>query len=252
MNLLGNFYCFHWAVTLNDMLPVGTANLLHIKHDQAQYSIKPDQYGKKAWRSPWSFPRRGSHRQLLRQRFLLLRVLQGLWLAEHEVHGRVILGMRQRSHPEHLGTARGIWDRQLAHCFVGGAMRVQDADRLPGDSASFFGVSPFREIQNPMVDTRLDLSYKEAKDTLDEVDYGACMKYVARKMLAWYTKYPPKNDGAARAAAVEASAAPPPRTPRRPTVAPRPPMAPVRNVAWPPLMMRAKQPSNCWINGHWF
>ena len=37
-----------------------------------------------------------------------------------------------------------------------------------------------------------------------------------RKMLAWNTKYPPKNDGAA--AAVEASA-PPPRTPDRPTMA---------------------------------
>ena len=43
-----------------------------------------------------------------------------------------------------------------------------------------------------------------------------CRKYVARKMLAWNTKYPPKNDGAA--AAVEASA-PPPRTPDRPTTA---------------------------------
>ena len=38
---------------------------------------------------------------------------------------------------------------------------------------------------------------------------------LARKMLAWHTKYPPKNDGAA--AAVEASA-PPPRTPDRPTM----------------------------------
>jgi hypothetical protein len=43
-----------------------------------------------------------------------------------------------------------------------------------------------------------------------------CMKYVVLKMLAWYTKYPPKNDGAA--AAVEASA-PTPRTPDRPTAA---------------------------------
>jgi hypothetical protein len=43
-----------------------------------------------------------------------------------------------------------------------------------------------------------------------------CIQYVARKMLAWYTKYPPKNDGAA--AAVEASA-PPSCTPDRPTTA---------------------------------
>jgi hypothetical protein len=49
-----------------------------------------------------------------------------------------------------------------------------------------------------------------------------CIKYVERKVLAWYTKYPPKNDGAA--AAVEASASPP-RTPDRPAAAtdePRP------------------------------
>ena len=43
-----------------------------------------------------------------------------------------------------------------------------------------------------------------------------CRKYVARKMLAWDTKYPPKNDGAA--AAVEASA-PPQRTPNSPITA---------------------------------
>jgi hypothetical protein len=53
MNLLGNFNCFYCAVTLNDMLPVGAANLFHFKHDQAQYSIKPDQYCKK----PLIFPK---------------------------------------------------------------------------------------------------------------------------------------------------------------------------------------------------
>jgi hypothetical protein len=95
-----------------------------------------------------------------------------------------------------------------------------------------------------MVDTRLDLLYREAMDKLDEVDDEACMKYVARKMLAWYIKYPPKNDGAA--AAVEASAAPPPRTPDRgPAAPPRPPMGPARNVAWPSPMIRAKLASNC-------
>jgi hypothetical protein len=62
-----------------------------------------------------------------------------------------------------------------------------------------------------MVDTRLDLLYREAMDKLDEVNDEACMKYVEHKMLAWYTKYQPKNEGAA--AAVEASTAPPPCTP---------------------------------------
>ena len=108
--------------------------------------------------------------------------------------------------------------------------------------ASFLGVSPFRDTQSPMVDARLDLLYREAMDKLDEVDDEACMKYVARKMLAWYTMYLPKNDGAA--AAVEASA-PPPRTLDRPTAAPRLSTSPARNVAWPSQMIRAKPTSNC-------
>ena len=68
-------------------------------------------------------------------------------------------------------------------------------------------------------------------EKLDEVDDEACIKYVARKMLAWYIKYPPKNDGAA--AAVEASTAPPPCTPDGgPEGGPADPaMNPARNVA---------------------
>ena len=53
MKLLVKLHCFHCAVTLNDMLPVGAANLFHFKHDQAQYSIHPDHYGKK----PLIFPK---------------------------------------------------------------------------------------------------------------------------------------------------------------------------------------------------
>jgi hypothetical protein len=73
-----------------------------------------------------------------------------------------------------------------------------------------------------MVDARLDVLYMDAcameklSGWMKSMTKSTrpCMKYIARKMLAWYTKYPPKNDGAA--AAVEASA-PPPRTPDRPT-----------------------------------
>ena len=87
--------------------------------------------------------------------------------------------------------------------------------------ASFVGVSPFRETPDPMVDARLDFLYRDAgaMEKLDEVETKStrpCRKYVARKMLAWNTKYPPKNEAAAEA--VEASA-PPPSTPDRPTTA---------------------------------
>jgi hypothetical protein len=107
--------------------------------------------------------------------------------------------------------------------------------------ASFLGVSPFQHTQDPMVDARLDLLYRDSMEKLDEVDDQACIKYVARKILAWYTKYPPKNDEAA--SAVEASA-PPPRTPDRPAAAVNEPH-PKLGMAL--QMMRAKQPrlGNC-------
>jgi hypothetical protein len=42
--------------------------------------------------------------------------------------------------------------------------------------ASFFGVSPFRETQDPKVDARLDFLYRDigAMEKLDEVDDIAC------------------------------------------------------------------------------
>jgi hypothetical protein len=90
--------------------------------------------------------------------------------------------------------------------------------------ASFLRVSPFRKTQDPVVYARLDFLYRDAgaMEKLDEVDdelrkpARPCMKYVEHKMLAWYTMYLPKNNGAV--ASVEASA-PPPRTPDRPAAA---------------------------------
>jgi hypothetical protein len=115
--------------------------------------------------------------------------------------------------------------------------------------ASFLGVSPFRETQDPMVDARPDFLYRNASamDKLNElIDkvYKALQEVRCAQDACLEHKYPPKNDGAA--AAVEASA-PPQSTPTAP---PLQQMSPARNVAWPSPMMRAKQPSHCLINGH--
>jgi hypothetical protein len=83
------------------MLPVGAASLFHFKADQTQYDIKPEDLNKK----PLIFLKGGSHRQLLLQRLLHLCVLQVQRLAEHEVHGSVVLRVRHCSHSEHLSTA---------------------------------------------------------------------------------------------------------------------------------------------------
>jgi hypothetical protein len=73
---------------------------------------------------------------------------------------------------------------------------------------------------------------------LDEVDDTAYVKYIACKILACYTKFPPKNTVAA--GAFDAVAAVPTLLLQGPQ-----PRSPARNVALPSLMMRAQPPSNC-------
>jgi hypothetical protein len=46
--------------------------------------------------------------------------------------------------------------------------------------ASVLGLSPFRETQDPIVNARLDVLYRDSMEKLDEVDNEACMKYVER------------------------------------------------------------------------
>jgi hypothetical protein len=87
---------------------------------------------------------------------------------------------------------------------------------------SFLGVSPFLQTQDPRVDARIDVLYRDAMEKLDEVHDEACIKYDLARcaqdagLVHHWAKFPPKNDRAA--AAVEASA-PPPRTPDRPAAA---------------------------------
>jgi hypothetical protein len=87
--------------------------------------------------------------------------------------------------------------------------------------AIFLGVSPFRETQDPRVGSKIDFMYRDSMHILDEVDNAANVKC----MLAWYTKFPPKNTVANKlldAVAAEAAAKAPPASPRNPA----------RNVAW--------------------
>jgi hypothetical protein len=178
------------------MLPVGAANLFHFKHDQAQYIIKPDHYGKKPLIFPkddltascylndfffYVFSKFSDWQNMKSMAVTSLACVSDLTLSTWAPH-----------------EASGVDNWSIALPEVPCVSKM-----LIAYLASFLRVSPFRDTQGPMVDARLDLLYREAMDKLDEVDDEDCMRYVARKMLAWYTKYPPKNDGAA--AAVEDS-----------------------------------------------
>jgi hypothetical protein len=174
----------------NDMLPVGAANLFHFKHDQAQYSIKADHYGQK----PLIFPKDDLTTSCYLSDFFFyvfskfsdLQNMKSMTVSSLDC----VSALTRSTWAPHEASGVGNWRIALPEVPCVSKMLIAYL-------ASFLRVLPFRDTQDPMVDTRLDLLYRETMDKLDEVDDEACMKYVARRMLAWYTKYPPKNDGAA-------------------------------------------------------
>jgi hypothetical protein len=54
---------------------------------------------------------------------------------------------------------------------------------------SFLGVAPFRK---PVIDTRIDKMYADAMRRLAKVPEKEYVNYLARKLEAWYTRFPPK------------------------------------------------------------
>jgi hypothetical protein len=165
MNLLGNFHCFHCAFTLNDMLPVGPANLFHFKHDQAQYSIHPDHYGKK----PLIFPKDDLTTSCyLNDFFFYVFSKFSEWqnMKSMTVSSLACVSALTRSTwASHEASGVGKWRIALPEVPCVSKMLIAYL-------TSFLGVpvSPFRDTQSPMVDARLDLLYREAMDKLDEVD----------------------------------------------------------------------------------
>jgi hypothetical protein len=91
-----------------------------------------------------------------------------------------------------------MWDWKLrlapSESFAGDSMRCV-SKMMVAHLASFFGVSPFRETQDPCVDSKINLLYKDSMHILDEIDTMIYTKYMSRKIPAWFTKFqvPAKN-----------------------------------------------------------
>jgi hypothetical protein len=110
---------------------------------------------------------------------------------------------------------------------------------------SFFGVSPFLQTQDSPVDARVEVLYRDTMEKLDEVFDEACIKYVAHKMLVWYTKFPPKNySSTTGATGLPLLSKPALLLSTSPTSPPWPKMGPAQNVAWPSSIMRVQPPHN--------
>jgi hypothetical protein len=152
-----------YPITLNDMLPVGAANLFHFKHDQAQYSIKQDQYGKK----PLIFPKDDLTASCYLNDFFFYvfskfsdwQNMKSMAVSSLEC----VSDLTQSTWAQHDASGVGNWHIALPEVPCVSKMLIAYL-------ASFLGVSPFRDTQGPMVDARLDLLYREAMNKLDEVD----------------------------------------------------------------------------------
>jgi hypothetical protein len=60
---------------------------------------------------------------------------------------------------------------------------------------SFLGASPFpRILKDPRLDARVDKFYANAMIRLSKVSDKDFVRYIERKMLAWYRRFPPKDD----------------------------------------------------------
>jgi hypothetical protein len=60
---------------------------------------------------------------------------------------------------------------------------------------SFLGAAPFpRILKDPQLDTRVDMFYANAMVRLSKVSDKDFVKYIERKMVAWYWRFPFKDD----------------------------------------------------------
>ena len=60
---------------------------------------------------------------------------------------------------------------------------------------SFLGAASFPRIRkDPRLDARIDKFYQTAMVRLAKVTHKDFVKYIERKMVAWYRRFPPKND----------------------------------------------------------
>ena len=183
---LGKFYFFPCIVATNDMFSPGAGNLFHFKLDQGQYSIKPEDYGKK----PLIFDKKDlAATTYLNEFFFYVFDKFTRWQG---MRSQSITSLDsadalvRSSWAPHPASGLGNWRPALPEIPCVSKMMVAYL-------ASFLGVSPFRETQDPRVDTKIDLLYKDSLTILNESSDANYVKYIERKMHRWYIQFPPCN-----------------------------------------------------------
>ena len=158
-------------------------NLFHYKAEQSKYSIKPADYGKK----PLFLIDKDSS-TYLNEFFFYVFSRVGRWQCLRELN---VTSLDQ-----------AVSLSQAGYCELRKSRSGPPLEESPVISKktvayfeSFLGAAPFPRIRkDARLDARIDKFYQNAMVRLAKVTHKDFVKYIERKMVAWYRRFPPKND----------------------------------------------------------
>ena len=183
-----DIYCSIYHVILHgiyiDIYPVwNTENLFHYKAEQSKYSIKPEDYGKK----PLFVVDKDSN-TYLNEFFFYVFSHVGRWQCLRE------LSVASLDQAVSLSTA-GYCELSKSPSGPGLEASPVISKKTVAYFESFLGAAPFpRILKDPRLDARVDKFYANAMIRLSKVSDKDFVRYIERKMLAWYRRFPPKDD----------------------------------------------------------
>jgi len=163
----------------------GAANLFHFKADQTKYSIKPEDYGKKplfdndeltgcCYLNDFFF-------------YVFSKVSEWQNMKNMEVSSEAgVVALTKNSWAAIEASGPNQWRPALPEtpCV---------SKKMVAYFEAFLGTSPFFKSLDPRVVSKMDIFFLDAKAKLDEIDDKKFKKYIARKMGAWYTRFPPNR-----------------------------------------------------------
>ena len=158
-------------------------NLFHYKAEQTKYSIKPEDYGKLPL-----FLEDKETNTYLNEFFFYVFSKVGAWQCLKELSVGSTEDAVALSDSAYCALPKSFSGPALEKCPVVSKKTVAYFE-------SFLGAAPFpRLLKDPRLDARVDKFYGSAMTRLAKVTDKDFIKYIQRKMVAWYRRFPPTND----------------------------------------------------------
>jgi hypothetical protein len=178
-----------YHVVYTDTLPAWiTENLFHYTNEQSKYSIKPEDYCTKPL-----FLEDKETNLSLNNFFFYMFSFVGRWqcLTRKELSVLSIEDAATLSSSGYCEIPRSLSGPALEACPVISKKTVAYFESFLGAGRT----APFsRILKDPWLDSRVEKFYASAMTRLSKVADKGFLKYIERKMAAWFWRFPPKND----------------------------------------------------------